>query len=333
MKKIISRIHWKKGKQHLGHKLEELQGKIGLVTLQKLQIYEQQARKEYGLGALDTLFLLHHEEKSMVELARMVQISSPTLARVFDALNLPRLSMKEASKRAVIKYNSSFTSEQHRERMRKASGYVTPEQLRERGRKLYASFAALTSEQKKHIRRLGGLRTQALLTHEERSRRAKKFSASRTPEWRRKRAIKARLAIGRQPNVTEKAMITILQELGVYARDAASAQEGQVYYADGKENKRCFRSLDGRYFIPDFKVKGHNIVFEIYGDLWHSRAFNEPLGRPEYTWKPEKKIAIYAEIGILCKVYWEHELQDQIRREEIKQEVLEIIAACEQELT
>lgn len=326
MNKIISTIHWKKVKQHLGHRLEELQGKIGLVTLQKLQVYEQQARKEYGLGALDTLLLLHHEEKSMVELAREIQISSPTLARVFDALKLPRLSMKEASRRSVIKYNNSLTPEQHSERMRKTLARLTPEERRERGRKLYASFESLPLEQKQHARRLGGLRTQALLTHEERSRRAKKFSASRTPEWRWKRAMKAQLAIGKQPNATERAMIALLLELGVYAKDAATAQNGQVYYADSKENKRYFRLLDGRYFIPDFKVKGHNFVFEIYGDLWHSRAFNEPLGRPEYTWKPEKKIALYAEIGVVCKVYWEHELKDPIRREEIKQEISTTIA-------
>src|SRR5436190_4609805 len=79
-------------KPHLGHQLEELQGKIKRRTMQKLEIYEMRTREIYGLSALNTLFLFHHYGKSMKELAINVQFALGTLIGIFDKLGIPRLS-------------------------------------------------------------------------------------------------------------------------------------------------------------------------------------------------------------------------------------------------
>src|SRR5207249_8588932 len=124
----------------------------------------------------------------------------------------------------------------------------------------------------------------------------KKFWKTFTNEQRKLRCKhlgENRLKAEYKPNGIEEIMIAVLQELGIYAKDAKSAKLGQVYYADAKGNKWYRRTPDGRLFIPDFKVKGLNTVFEIYGDYWHSRQRCEPLGLPEDTWNSEKKQAIY----------------------------------------
>lgn len=402
---------------HLGHQLNELQEKIRPRTMQKLQRYEQHTKQAYGLGALDTLFLLHHLDHSLPQLSHILEISSTTLFTLFEKVGFPKVPWKEATERflasltpqelqaRMAKMQSKVTTEQRstqqsqvwaalatEQRKQRTANWIragqaylaslAPEQRSENSKKAYAAgIGRRTPEQKREDSREGGLAAQAALTSKQRSIRVRKSwdqltpqqqlaqiarmneavtptqrgeyiaraNAALTPEKRRENAKiansartqeqkseyarKARLAAEMKPNGVENIMIAMLQELGIYAEFAATAQKGQVYYADNKENRRYFHTPDGRIFIPDLKVKGLNAVFEIYGDFWHSQERCEPLGLPEYTWNPKKKIETYAAMGLLARVYWEHELEDPIRREVIKQEITCAIMEARKEIS
>jgi hypothetical protein len=248
----------------------------------------------------------------------------------------------------MSQFNASLTPEERSERARRGAvalnAIQTPEQ---RSKNMTAYNAALTPDQRSKRGTKAALALHATLTPEQEREHGLKIWTSRTPEdqaqqieslraahalipLERKQEVARnnRLQAARTPNGLETDMISLWQELDIYAEDARTAEPGQVYYADAQAKKWYRRAPDGRFFIPDFKVKGFNIVFEIYGDFYHSREFNEPLGRPDYFWNAERKIALYADMGIVCHVYWEHELQDPIRREAIKREIAAIIPAC-----
>lgn len=132
-------------------------------------------------------------------------------------------------------------------------------------------------------------------------------------------------------NGVESQVVSLLQELGIYIKDARDALKGQVYYAGGKENGRFFRLANGLYVIPDFKVKGAKKVIEVYGDYWHSREFCEKFGFPEYKWSAQAIIAEYANVGITCLVFWESELLNPELHESIKEQILAFVAQGEQQ--
>jgi hypothetical protein len=125
-----------------------------------------------------------------------------------------------------------------------------------------------------------------------------------------------------EPNGLEGSIIASLKEVGIYASDRGTAQLGQIYYTDTKENPWWICLADGRKKRPDFKVKGQRKVIELYGNYWHSEEHCKPKGLPEYHWNAARMIDEYAKVGYQAVVYWETELRDPVRRAEIIQEIV-----------
>ncbi len=161
--------------------------------------------------------------------------------------------------------------------------------------------------------------------------RGEQLNALFTHEQRSENGRKGREAAEVKINGLENILITIFQELGIYAELETEAQAGQVYYADSKENRRYFYK-DGIALIPDFKAKGLPIVFEVHGSGFHTRKKVEYWARiqkepvREWKWNVTLLKAMYAERGLVCYVYWDYELREPVRREEIKQEVCAVVA-------
>lgn len=170
--------------RYLGKELSELQGVAYPVTIRKLEAYEAHTRVAYNLSALDTLFILHHHDKSITQLAAMLSISNPTLCSLFDKLGLPRLSNKEATRRFLASipseqlsertraYNAILTPEQRKQRATSAKRALTPEQRREYGSQGRRAFEANTTpEQRREYTRIAGFAAQAAFTPEQKERR------------------------------------------------------------------------------------------------------------------------------------------------------------------
>ena len=331
----------KVNRQHLGHQLWELEGKIASKTMRKLQEYEAYTKKQYGLAVLDTLFILHWQSKCIVKLAKRVQLSDSTLARIFDLLAIPRLSKAEATRRhnfifnasltpeqknqrnkRLLAYHTSLTQEQKKERQRIMMRHLTHERLSAAGKKgsdiYHASWTPKQREQQRQRARKSILALHASFTPEQRRERATKASHSIPPKQRRENGRKSRLAANMKPNGLEKRLIAILQELGIYSSIALTAPKGHVYYADSLANKRWIRLSDGNKVIPDFKVKGMKKVIEIYGDYWHSKKFCESKGKPAYKWNAQKMIEEYAAVGYEALVIREKDLKNPQQTDAIK---------------
>src|SRR5438105_3421632 len=156
--------------QHSGHQIAELQELPCFPSvIQKLYSYEEHTRAIYNLPALDVLFTLHHHNKSLSELANMVNISHHTLKKVFDLLEMPTLSKNQG----LARYNASLSTEQKREKGAKAAQStntsLTPEQRSENGRRGGKAAAV----------------TIGLLSPEQKSERTRKAREALTPEQKR----------------------------------------------------------------------------------------------------------------------------------------------------
>ena len=110
------------------------------------------------------------------------------------------------------------------------------------------------------------------------------------------------------PNNLEGLLISKLQELGLFAEDSKEAQHGQVYYPGHNGNTWYKKLSDGKFKLPDFKVKGQNKVVEIYGNYWHSEEFVKKNNGPDYAHDSQRMVEEFSKVGIDAKVYWESEV-------------------------
>jgi hypothetical protein len=232
-----------------------------------------------------------------------------------------------------------LTPEQRRKNWEKGIGKLTPEQKSAIGKRGYQKrfeiygptqftseqrslsykngIGKLTLEQRREIGKRGGKRGIELHGNPGRN---------LTPEQRVKNFLKAQAT----PNGLETILITGLSQLGLFAEDGNVAKTGQIYYP-GKGPKKYYRKLqNGKFKLPDFKVKGQPKVIELYGDYWHSQEFCEVRGHPDYAWNPKRMVEEYAKVGVEAKVYIESELRNQERREEIIREIREWVSQVSQ---
>lgn len=111
-----------------------------------------------------------------------------------------------------------------------------------------------------------------------------------------------------KPNKLESKVIKALKKYNLFAENSKTAQFGQIYYPGSQENKWFRKLLDGKYKLPDFKVKGHSKVIEIYSSYYHSKEFCQKIGKADYNWDSDKMIEEYHKIGLECKIFWDYEL-------------------------
>ncbi len=287
----------KKRKPHQGHK--KLSGKteelVGLITREITDFKE---------GRIKRLSTNSH-------LAESYQVCSQTIA---DTLS-------ENIDKESIDYRRRILFQQTGH---KSMSQLTPEQrvkFNELGYK--AGLAKFTKEQRVGNGRKGGIiaypKGLALLSAEQRIKNARKGSLSGLPKEQRIENLLRKSQ--RTPNNLEYAFINSLEEHGLYVPHAKNAQSGQIYYTGLKGNNWFKKLEDGRFALPDFKVKGQPKVIEINGCYWHSEEFCREKGLPDYKWIPERLIEEYAKKGIECKVYRESDIRDKKRLDVIVQEI------------
>lgn len=74
--------------------------------------------------------------------------------------------------------------------------------------------------------------------------------------------------------------------------------EGLKYTGDGT----FWRLTKRKHRNPDFKVIGQNKVIEVFGDYWHKGE------------NPKEIIKEYKDIGLDCIVFWENEINNDIKK-------------------
>ena len=90
---------------YLGNDLGSLESKVRRKVMGKIMEYSEGKNKELkddGISVIDYLFLRHQKmNESLENLAEEMGISRPTLTKVFDFYNLPRLTNAEAVRREL----------------------------------------------------------------------------------------------------------------------------------------------------------------------------------------------------------------------------------------
>ncbi len=193
------------------------------------------------------------------------------------------------------------------------SAMLTHQQRSETATRSYSKtgLSKLTHEQrsetaKRTIRLYGPPR----MSREQRSENGKKAYPKSIGKMTMEDRQRAFLAAKKAPNGVEGRLISALSEIGLYSEHHEMAVSGQLYYPGFKGNKWYVRFENGKYKLPDFKVKGQKKVIEIYGEYHHSKEFCENHGHPDYSWNPKRLIEEYAKKGIECRVYWSKELSN-----------------------
>lgn len=216
--------------------------------------------------------------------ARSPEMLKENMRRIQQALTPDQ--RKAYGRMAGLTTQASLTPEQKKEQIKRINLALTPERRRKLGKRLAAYHASMPADKKSEYGRMGAkaqlvsmgyeskreigrrvmLAYNASLTPlqiEKRKERAIKNLQLLTVEQRRENAKKARQKADLKPNGIERKIITTLCELNIYAAHAKTAQSGQVYYSDTKENRRWIKLRNGKYTIPDFKVKSQKKIIEI----------------------------------------------------------------------
>ncbi len=276
----------------------------------------------------------HDHGKSAVEIAGMLGVSDTSLYVMMGKLGIDIKTISEAKLGDLNpNFGNTYTDERKRNMSERNSGENNPFYGRSHSEETKEILAnhRIGKTIPEATRRKISLATSGIKhfnygkPHSETTKL--RISQAHLSLWDNPKWVKNRLADrNRSPNKCEQRLIHAIQDENIFSETQELALPGEVYFPELNGDIFVVKFIDDsgkvfRYKYPDFVVKGQPRVVEVYGDYWHSEDFKKPRGAPEFDWDPELLVQEYAEAGIEAKVFWEHEINDPQRLNEIVFEI------------